>query len=343
MTVRLPAFFDRYRGDIDGELRSVVDGDASPLFAMMRYHMGWADAEGRPSANPGGKALRPTLCLLSCEAAGGEPKRALPAAAALELVHNFSLIHDDIQDDDSERHHMPTVWSIWGKAQAINAGTAMRMLAGLSLRRLGGNGASAETRLRAQELLDETTLALVQGQYLDISFEKRLDVKTAEYLEMIAGKTAALIACSAEMGALIASCDRRKIAGMREVGRNLGMMFQVRDDILGIWGREEDTGKPSASDIRKRKKGLPVIYALEKAAPGPRKRLCDIYVKPSIGDEDVSSVLEILDGLGCRRGAQAMAEGYCSASRQGISKLGLEPRLRDDFEDLFEFLLNREF
>jgi geranylgeranyl diphosphate synthase type I len=167
--VMLPAAFERYRTQIDAELRLVLAQQQSPLYEMMRYHLGWIDEKGDPVKEPAGKALRPTLCLLACEAVGGDYRKALPAAAAIELVHNYSLIHDDIQDDDCERRHRPTVWSIWGKPQAINAGTAMRLLANITLARLREQGISPEKHWHTQCLLDTTTLRLIEGPYLDIS------------------------------------------------------------------------------------------------------------------------------------------------------------------------------
>ncbi len=143
---------------------------------MLRYHLGWEDAEGRPLRSEGGKALRPTLCLLACEAAGGDWRAALPAAAALELAHNFSLVHDDIPDRDPERRHRPAVWSVWGEAQAINAGDALLALSHLAVLKLVPKGVPAERALQAARVLDECTLEIVEGQALDISFEERLDV-----------------------------------------------------------------------------------------------------------------------------------------------------------------------
>lgn len=150
---------------------------------MMRYHLGWIDEHGK-SAEAGGKYLRATLCLLSCQAVGGKPEMALPLAAAIELVHNFSLIHDDIQDRDRERRHRPTVWCVWGEPQAINAGTAMRMIASLELSKLTDNDFAAEKVMDAHKILDESTLRMIEGQFLDISFENRLDIKVSEYLNM---------------------------------------------------------------------------------------------------------------------------------------------------------------
>ncbi|MBI2958398.1 MAG: polyprenyl synthetase family protein [Chloroflexi bacterium] len=336
-----PSFLERYRGDIDRELRSVIDGNVSPLYAMMRYHMGWTDERGNAKTSGGGKAVRPALCLLSCEAAGGDREKALPAAAALELLHNYSLIHDDVQDDDRERRHVPTVWAIWGKPQAINAGTAMRMLASMALKRLDERGIPLEKRVRAQELLDGTTLRLIEGQCLDIEFETRLDVTTADYLKMIAGKTAALIACSLEMGALLATDDHLRVAGFREVGRNLGMAFQIRDDMLGIWGSEQETGKPMGSDLRRRKKSFPVVYALDRTAGEQKQRLLAIYQKESPDEADVLVAREILERVGAEDSTRQMTQAYCDEARALVATLRLAQKDTRDFEELVQFLVER--
>jgi len=341
--VRLPAVFERYRPDIDAELKSVLSGRQSPLYDMMRYHLGWIDEKGNLLSNSSGKGLRPTLCLLACEAVGGEYKRALPTAAALELVHNYSLIHDDIQDDDRERRHVPTVWSIWGKPQAINAGTAMRMLASLSLWRLREYDISLQKQLRAQELLDESSLRLIEGQYLDISYESRLDIGINDYLNMIERKTAVLIACSVESGALLGTDDESVIKGFRDIGDSLGLAFQIRDDMLGIWGNEEKTGKPLGSDIRKRKKTFPIVYALENTSDGLKEELVSIYENGASNEDGIAAVLRILEAVSAQSYAQKMVEKYCDETLTAIDKLPLVPSARHDLKEVTHFLAERNF
>lgn len=340
---KLPAVLERYRIEIDAELRSVLAERRSPLYDMMRYHFGWIDEKGNPQQGLVGKALRPTLCLLACEAVGGDYHQALPAAAALELVHNYSLIHDDIQDDDRERRHRPTVWSIWGKPQAINAGTAMRLLANIALLRLGGHGVSLQKQSRVQYLLDETSLRLIEGQYLDISFESRFDTTVGDYLSMIEGKTASLIACSVEVGALLGTDDEGLIQSFRNIGRNLGLAFQIRDDILGIWANHEETGKPLGSDIRHRKKTLPIVYALEKTDNGLKEELVNVYQNSVIGESAVATVLRILDVVDAQASAQRMVERFCSEAAQITGRLALAPSARHDLEELVYFMAERNF
>ncbi len=332
-----PSVLGRYREEVDAELRAAFDGCCSPLYDMLRYHLGWQTADAQPIEGPAGKGLRSTLCLLACEALGGDRGMALPASAAIELVHNYSLIHDDIQDRDLERRHQPTVWAVWGEAQAINAGSAMRQLAGLTLRKLVPRGVSPERALRATALVDETCLRLLEGQWLDISFEARLDVGLHDYLDMISLKTGSLLGCAAELGALVAFEDDATAAFQR-FGRNLGLAFQIRDDALGIWGRGDETGKPAGSDIRRKKKSFPIICALQGSAAAELRR---IYTQPQIDEEQVASVLDLLDSLGVREATRRTAEAHRDRALAEIAPLSLQPDARNDLEELAHFLVDR--
>jgi geranylgeranyl diphosphate synthase type I len=339
---KLPSVFEDHRRAIDGELRDILAEYSLPLYDMLRYHLGWIDEHGKDAAEPAGKALRPTLCLLACEAVGGDYRTALPAAAALELIHNFSLIHDDIQDGDEQRRHRPTVWAVWGQAQAINAGTAMRILVNSALKRLERHGVSAEKRLRIQELLDEASLRLIEGQYLDIDYEKRLDITVADYLRMVEGKTGALIACSVETGAALGTDDSEIIEGYRQLGLAIGLSFQIRDDILGIWGDQDVLGKPLASDIVRRKKTLPIVHALESARDGYRAQLEAYYSNGHAGG-DVQEILDILNRVGARDYALTMDGGYTRKARTVLAELPATDAARRQFQELISFLEERGF
>ena len=337
-----PSAFKRYRAAIDTELKAVLDDRKSPLYDMMRYHLGWVDEKGNPIKASPGKALRPTLCLLACEAVGGAWYKALPAAAGMELLHNFSLIHDDVQDDDRERRHRPTVWSIWGKPQAINAGDALATIAGLALIGLAQRGVPAAKQLLTTRLMYEACLTTIEGQYLDISYESRFDVVVGDYLEMIERKMAILIARSLEMGALLGTDDEDVRHGLYRFGRNLGLAFQVRDDILGIWGDEKKTGKPWGSDIRHRKKSLPIAYALEKAKGKARIELVNIYQDEAIGDEGVRAVLAILDDVAARDYAHSLAIGYRDAAMEELNEISLRPWPRRQLSEMARFVVERD-
>ena len=333
----------RYQPYLDEELRSMVSDSSLLLYHMMRYHLGWVDESGQAWLTRGGKLLRPGLCLLSCESTGGDWRKAIPAATALELLHNFTLIHDDIEDGDRERRGMPTVWHLWGQAQGINTGDAMHVLARLALLGLEENGISSDTVLRAARLLDETCLRLCEGQYLDISFEERLDIGVDDYLKMISGKTAALFACSLKLGAMMGTKDEHTIEHMYEVGRNLGLAFQIQDDILGIWGEDSKTGKSRASDIMKKKKTLPVIYGMQKADLAQREELFAIYEGETISERILLRVLMILDSAGARQYAEDVAREYCDKSLATLRQVEIDPSIKEEFIQLAGFMIGREY
>jgi geranylgeranyl diphosphate synthase type I len=339
----LPVILEKYRSEVDTELKAIVNERESPMYDMMRYHLGWTDKNGKPTQNNSGKALRPALCLFSCDAVGGNYHKALPVAAALELVHNFSLIHDDIQDDDKERRHRPTVWAIWGKPQAINAGTAMRILANSALVRLRGDGISPSKQLILGERLDEVSLKLIEGQYLDIGFENRFDIKVSDYLTMINGKTAALISGSMEIGAFIGTDDEAKVRNFAETGKYLGLAFQIRDDILGIWGKQAETGKPSGNDIRRRKKSYPVVFALENSSGAAKKELLAMYQNGGLTEADVNKAMAIFETAGARDNAQKLVEKYSHQARQTFNQTNPPAAVKRDMEEVLQFLSDRNY
>ena len=341
--VNLDSIFQRYRTDLEAELKYIVGKASLPMYDMMRYHMGWIDKAGRRKRNKAGKRLRPILCLLACESLGGQWKLALPVAASLELVHNFSLIHDDIQDSSKERRGRPTVWSIWGLSQGINVGDGMHALALSSLLKLEERGVPHQKTVRAASILGEASLRLCEGQYLDLSYENRLDIKANDYLAMISGKTAALFSCALEVGSLIATDDEAMIARMRSIGHAFGMTFQMQDDILSIWGDEKTTGKPIASDIQMKKKTLPVVYALSKAKGDDRERLMRIYRKKRVSFADVDDVLKVLERLNARDYTFNMGQSYYQEAISGLNSLDISQTARSELEAVAAFLFNRKY
>ncbi|MBI2855341.1 MAG: polyprenyl synthetase family protein [Chloroflexi bacterium] len=340
----LPSAFTRYREAIEAELKALLMGQSFPLYRMMAYHMGWVDRNGEPpdhSDEAMGKRIRPSLCLLSCEALGGNVEEVLPAAAAVELVHNFSLIHDDIQDGTPERHHRPTVWWVWGPAQAINAGDGMHALARLTLLRQSEKGMGPQKALDAVGILDRACLRLCEGQYLDLTYQERVDITSEAYFQMVEGKTGALMGCAAELGAIMATDDERDIKAMARFGFKLGLAFQVRDDILDLWGRE-DTGKPLAGDILNKKKSLPVIYALQNATGADKHTLGDVYFKRVMEPGDVIRIIEVMDNLGARELSQEKADTLCQEAIQALDGAHLSAQGKDQLAELARFLVTRD-
>ncbi len=342
--MELPNLFARYRIELEEYLRSALpEGSPALLYSMMRYHLGWEDEQGRPVAEGAGKALRPTLCLWACQAMGGNWRTALPAAAALELVHNFSLVHDDIQDRDSERRHRPTVWSLWGQPQAINAGDSLLILGRLAMLRLEERGVAQAKVIEACRVLDEACLTMIEGQCLDIGFEDEREVSVEAYLDMIARKTGALLGASLHLGALVAIDDEPQVKRFARCGHLLGLAFQIRDDILGVWGAADVTGKPVAADIRRRKKSLPVVYAMAVAQAEEREQLLRVYSQGTPSDEEVSIVLQLLDSHRAYDYCQQMAQERIEEALAELAQVDMEPTARREFEAVAKFLLEREF
>ena len=341
-TAELPAMFRRYRADITEGLRRRMSRDDLGVYDMLRYYLGWVDRAGEPCTATEGKALRPTLCLFACEATGGAPGRVMPGAVGLEFIHNFSLIHDDIQDRDETRHHRPTLWAVWGVPRAVVAGNVLRISADMSLQGLVDEGVELERALEVIALLTEAYLEMIEGQYLDLSYEGRLDIGIGDYLNMISRKTGALIRCSLNIGAVVGSRDPATVAAFRTSGTSLGYVFQIRDDVLGVWGDEETTGKPVGADIRRKKNSFPVVHAMSRATGDDKRLLVKAYQKEQLDDEDVSVVLEVMERAETRDSADRLAAEYCDKALEALAGVELAPDIRQEMEELAHFLLVRQ-
>jgi geranylgeranyl diphosphate synthase type I len=301
----LSGFLGYWLPRVESEMRELLTKDEPSVAAhyqMMCYHLGWVDEHFRPAYTLGGKRLRPLLCLLACAEVGGDPIQAMPAAVAIELLHNFSLIHDDIEDGDETRRHRPTVWKVWGVPQAVNAGDAMYTLAYTALQRLPHLGVSAETTLQVFDLFTRTCLALTEGQYLDMRFEGCDTVTEAEYLRMIQGKTAALVGASAAIGGLVGGASASASAALFRFGEAVGLAFQMQDDLLGILGDPEVTGKPAGNDLLRRKKSLPVIHTLNHALVG--EQFAALLAAPA-DDRYLERALALMEQAGAREYVEA--------------------------------------
>jgi geranylgeranyl diphosphate synthase type I len=280
---------------------------------MLRYHLGWQDRDGNPVQGRRGKRLRPLLCLLACEATGGDWRSALPAAAAVELIHNFTLIHDDIEDDSAMRHGHPTVWHVWGLAQGVNAGDMLWGLARQCVYRLSERGLTPERALRVGQVLDDACLALCRGQYLDIASEGDRNLTEETYVSLVRGKTAALLSAALQSGALLGSAPPRLVEQIGIYGHHLGLAFQMTDDLLGIWGDSAVTGKSAASDLATHKMTLPVIHALAWERALGEHVLYDL-LESDASEDMVSAMLAVLD----RSGAREVVERRAAASSRDM-------------------------
>ena len=326
-------------------LRAAVDRLEPNTWAIAAYHFGWVDAAGRPSGSDvtgGGKGVRARLALLSARAAGAPAEVGLPGAVAVELLHNFSLVHDDVMDGDLQRRHRRTVWAVFGVPAAILTGSALQSLAlEVVLDPPTPTGAAAA------DLLGRTTRALIGGQFEDLDFERRESVTVAECLAMAAGKTGALVSCSAAVGAVLAGAPADTIAALEAYGERVGLAFQLEDDLLGIWGDPAVTGKPALADLRARKKSLPVAAALATGGPAAA-RLRDWLATPAPPPDhtvdDLAELREIaglVEEAGGRAWAAAEARRQVVLAEQALSDAPVEPAAATELVALARSLLGR--
>jgi geranylgeranyl diphosphate synthase type I len=304
---------------LDEMMQSVVaDEQLAPydgLIPMLRYHLGWDEPDPQAAQ---GKRLRPLFLLLTCAAMGGDWRAALPAAASVEILHNFSLIHDDIEDRSDVRRGRATLWSRWGEALAINAGDTMFTLAFQALARLS-EACPADVCLQANQILLTTCLELTGGQHLDIANEQANAISLETYWLTVGGKTAALLAACSKLGALIAGGSAQQIDAMGDFARNIGLSFQAQDDWLGIWGDAQKMGKAAGADLLARKKSLPVVYAL--ANP---QQFAQYWFEHAITPANVPILTTMLEEEGAKRFTENQTEQFTQAALRRLDSVRIE-------------------
>ncbi|MGH3411775.1 MAG: polyprenyl synthetase family protein [Marmoricola sp.] len=318
-------------------LHAAVDRLDEHTRLVTSYHLGWCDAEGRPVESNPGKAVRPGLVLLASEAVCGSPGPGVPGAVAAELVHNFSLVHDDLMDRDTERRHRPTVWSVWGEATAVLVGDAMASLAHEVL-----SETESPYAQRAARALDLAVRELIRGQVLDVAFERRNDVRLAECLDMAAGKTGALLAVSAELGAILAGAAEPVAAAYRRYGAELGLAFQLVDDLLGIWGWPERTGKPVYSDLRARKKTMPVVWSIEYGGLAGKELARWLEDPREHGEPELEDAADLVERAGGRQWATDEARARVASAHLALQDVDIDPIRREQLEALARFVIERD-
>ncbi|HEX8917045.1 MAG TPA: polyprenyl synthetase family protein [Chloroflexota bacterium] len=330
MGKQLDAVQNRYGDDINRALRQALDGQNNPrnFLEMMRYQLGIARNPSETAPGGGGKRFRPALCLLACEAAGGQPSSALQAAAAIELLHNFSLIHDDIEDHDPSRRHRPTVWKVWGEPHAINAGDGMFALSCQTLTSMKG---PSDLTLELAHALFHTSLQLTSGQYLDMTFEAESHVSTDQYLDMINMKTASLIEFALWCGGRIAGAECNTCDRLRDFGLSLGRAFQIYDDIQGIWATSEQTGKETNKDLVNRKKTLPVLIAWERATREQTDTLNRFFDRR---EGSIGRVRDVLDATDARVESTAIGRRYLEKGLEALRAAHLLSPYGQELEEI---------
>ncbi|MFA1545559.1 polyprenyl synthetase family protein [Actinomadura chokoriensis] len=332
----VPVSMTDVRELVDGALRAAVGRLDPRTYRVAAYHLGWADEEGHPRKTPAGKALRPALALLSARATVAPPESALPGAVAVELTHAFSLLHDDIMDRDRTRRHRPAAWTVFGEASAILAGDALLALAGEVLLEAPGQGSA-----RAARALAAATRRLIAGQSLDMDFETRRQISVDECVAMASDKTAALLACSCSIGAVLDGAPESLSVALEAFGTDLGVAFQLVDDLLGIWGDPAITGKPAMSDLRSRKMSLPVVAALNSGAP-EAARLAELYARPEPSEEDLAETAALVEAAGGRAWAEMQAESRVQRAAEHLLSARLPDSVRAEFLRVADFVTRRD-
>src|SRR2546429_2173675 len=330
--VTLGRVFERVRDTVVPRLRSAVDRLPASMRDVVGSRFGWCDELGRPANGRSGKLIRPALTLLSAHAVGAGEDRAVDAAVAVELVHNFSLLHDDVMDGALTRRDRQTVWWQFGMPTAILAGDALLPLA---IEVLAPETGSVYT-------LCEAVRELVHGQSLDISFEQRDDVTLEECLAMAGGKTATLLRCACELGAVHGGAAAAQVLALKSFGWHLGVAFQLVDDLLGIWGDPRMTGKPALADLRAGEKTAPVVAALAGGG-APSRRLAELYLRPDpLGEAELVTAAALIEDAGGRDWARSEAERQVGTGLTALAAADPYPTIRHALVDLAELVIHRD-
>jgi len=334
MTNLLNTFYPAIESELKRQVSQLDHPYTHPFHEILTYHMGWSGEGAGLSAQ--GKRLRPILLLLTCSASGGEWQKALPAAASVELIHNFSLVHDDIQDNSFTRRGRDTVWAKWGMPMGINAGDALFVIANLALLDLVPAYQPDEVLL-ASKILQTTCLNLTNGQFLDMSFEKKADITMEDYWTMVTGKTAALISACCALGSLLGGGDEITREAYRNFGHYLGLAFQVQDDYLGIWGDSALTGKSNESDLISGKKSLPVLFGLGKKGTFAKR-----WLEGPILSADVVALSTQLETEGARLFTQDTADQMTDMALQYLRSANPPGDAGEELFNLIKLLLGRQ-
>ena len=366
MTTPIPQILERARVLVEPSLRHAVEQLDPQIAPLALYHFGWTDAHGRPTkAGSGGKGIRSALAVLSAEAAGAPAEAGVPGAVAVDLIHNFSLLHDDIIDDDAERRHRPAVWAVFSQGEAIIVGDALHALAfdvllggmaagtGSAAEEAGGAGSAAGGTAEANDAatdasavaaarLASATAAMIAGQSRDMAFNERMDITPEQCLDMEADKTGALLGYASSVGAVLAKADAEVIGTLESFGSKLGLAFQAADDLLGIWGDPAVTGKPVGNDLRERKKSFPVVVALSQQTEASEELASILSQNAALNEAAIARATELVEQAGGKESANAAAHDYLNQALACIQTAPLADQAVEELTHLARFVVARD-
>jgi geranylgeranyl diphosphate synthase type I len=290
----------------------------------------------------GGKRLRPFLTIKACEIVGGDPRDAIPFAAALEIIHNFTLVHDDVMDNDSMRRGAPTVHTKWGVPIAIAAGDLLFAKAFEAMTTFAPDGMNAKRVKTCVEIATRATIEISEGQVLDVSFPNTANVTEDDYFAMVGGKTSALFKACAEIGAIAGGGKTRQVKALGKFAWDAGIAFQLMDDYLGATADEKTLGKPVGSDIREGKKTLIIIHALRKAKLRQRDRILAVLNNHNATKQDIAEVHSLLQDIGSIDYTLKKADRYIATAKKHLNTLP-ESEAKSDLFALIDYFADRKY
>jgi len=321
------------------ELRASFSSRKGFLYDMLSYHLGWTDQQGQPEDNPPPAHFPSLIALVTCQALSGDFRKSLPIAAAVEFVYNFTLVHGEVQSGGIDGQERPSIWWVWGPAQAINAGDGLHALGRSTIMRLAEGGLEPDAVLQAVKALDQACLSLCEGQYMDLSFQDQLLVTEADYLDMVRRKAGSLPGCSAQLGALASGAEPDVCAQFQEFGDKLGMAWQLTRDLSSLWGPEGDGS--TASNVLNKKKSLPIIYAFDHSDIPTKRELGNIYMKRVLEQDDTVRIINILEQCDARQYAEAQAQQLAEEALATLRELCLPEDGLTSFETLGRWALGK--
>ena len=334
----LPKIFDQYQNEIFTYTKSFYKDLQDDLYFSHKYFLGWIDENGKKSQSFG-KAFRPSLMMLVNESLGGEKNNVLPLAMSIELFHNFSLIHDDIEDRDEIRRNRKTVWKIWGESKGIISGNSMHALASKSINLLPNKLDHKKIFLR--KLISRTCLSVIEGQFLDISYENEFEINVENYLDMIQKKTGALIETSAILGSSLEKTSKKNISNFSLLGKLFGQIFQIKDDYLGIWG-DKELGKPVGSDILKKKKSLPILHLIQSAEKDDKRIIENIFLSENINEHSKDLILKLMEKYKVEFYCKDILKSKFNECNRTIRNLEIDQNYKNILDQINTFLMYRK-